>query len=253
MSTERTTAKRAAAQRRIADKRAAEKRAEDAARRRRRAVVGAVVAGVVVVVAVLVVVIVQMQRTSTSADGPVPAGLVADGTAFAVGPDGVPVVDVYEDFICPACGQFAALSGSTLASLAEDGAAQVRYRPIAFLDRFSTDDYSTRALNAAAVVADAAGTEAFLRFHDALFAQQPAEGGPGLSDDTLIELADDAGATGDDVAEAIRNLRFGDWVEQVTDAASKAGVNGTPTVLVDGEVLEDRSPQGLTDAVAAAG
>lgn len=254
MSDDRPVSKRAAAQRRIAEKRLAEKRVEEAAQRRRRTVIGGSVAGVLVVVALLVVIVIQVQRTSTSAEAVAPAGVGDDGQSFLVGPADAPVtVEVYEDFVCPACGQFEALTGPTLAALAEEGAVQVRYRPIALLDQYSTDKYSTRSLNAAAVVADAAGVEGFLQFHEALFAQQPREGGPGLSDDTLIELAGEAGATGADVADAIRDLRFGDWVEQVTDAASKAGVNSTPTVLVDGEQLADRSPQGLSAAVAAAG
>jgi protein-disulfide isomerase len=245
--------KREAARRRIAEKRAAEERARAQERRRRRAVVGGVVAAVVVVVAVVVVIVVQSARTSTSPDAAVPANTVDGGTAFAVGPADAPVtVDVYEDFLCPACRQFEATAGDTLAGLAAEGTAQVRYHPIAILDRASTDDYSTRALNAAAVVADAAGTEAFHAFHDALFAEQPAEGGPGLTDERLGELAAEAGATGPDVEEAITGLVYEDWTREVTDAASRAGVAGTPTVLVDGAPLQDRSAEGLRAAVAAA-
>ncbi|MGY1762362.1 DsbA family protein [Geodermatophilus sp. SYSU D00779] len=245
--------KREAARRRIAEKRAAEERARAQERRRRQAVVGGVVAAVVVVVAVVVVIAVQSARTSTSPDAAVPANTTDGGTAFAVGPADAPVtVDVYEDFLCPACRQFEAAAGATLAELTAAGTAQVRYHPVAILDRASTDDYSTRALNAAAAVADAAGTEAFLDFHDALFAEQPAEGGPGLTDARLVELAAEAGATGPDVEEAITGLAYADWTREVTDAASRAGVSGTPTVLVDGAPLQDRSAEGLRAAVAEA-
>jgi protein-disulfide isomerase len=244
--------KRETARRRIAEKRAAEQRARAQERRRRQAVVGGVVAAVVVV-AVVAVIVVQSARTSSSPDAAVPANTVDGATAFAVGPADAPVtVDVYEDFLCPACRQFEATTGETLAALAADGTAQVRYHPIAILDRASTDDYSTRALNAAAVVGDAAGTEAFLAFHDALFAEQPAEGGPGLTDERLGELAAEAGASGADVEEAITGLAYEDWTREVTDAASRAGVTGTPTVLVDGAILQDRTPAGLRAAVEAA-
>jgi protein-disulfide isomerase len=244
--------KRETARRRIAEKRAAEQRARAQERRRRQAVVGGVVAAVVVV-AVVAVIVVQSARTSSSPDAAVPANTVDGATAFAVGPADAPVtVDVYEDFLCPACRQFEATTGDTLAALAADGTAQVRYHPIAILDRASTDDYSTRALNAAAVVGDAAGTEAFLAFHDALFAEQPAEGGPGLTDERLGELAAEAGASGADVEEAITGLAYEDWTREVTDAASRAGVTGTPTVLVDGAILQDRTPAGLRAAVEAA-
>jgi protein-disulfide isomerase len=97
-------------------------------------------------------------------------------------------------------------------------------------------------------------TEAFLEFHDALFAEQPAEGGPGLTDQRLGELAAAAGATGAGVGQAITGLVYEDWTRQVTDAASRAGITGTPTVLVDGEPLAPAqlTPAGVTDAVTTA-
>jgi protein-disulfide isomerase len=249
------TSKKAAARQRIAEKRAAEARARAHAQRRRRVITGGIVAAVLVVIALVVVIVVQTQRTTTSADAAVPANTVegTDGTAFLIGnPEAPTTVDVYEDYLCPACGQFEAETGGTLAAMAENGIVQIRYRPIAILDRLSADDYSTRSLNAAAVVADAAGPEAFRTFSEALFAEQPAENGPGLTDDRLIELAAEAGASGGAVEDGIRNLRFEDWTKDVTDAASRAGISGTPTILVDGEPVQDWSPEGLTAAVQAA-
>ncbi|HEX2074874.1 MAG TPA: thioredoxin domain-containing protein [Geodermatophilus sp.] len=205
------------------------------------------------VLAVVVAILVQSARTSS--DSAVPRN-PAPGTgdaAFAIGPADAPVtVDVYEDFLCPVCRRFEEQAGGNLDQLVREGTVQVRYRPIAILDRFSTDDYSTRALNAAAVVADAAGVEAFLAFHDELFAAQPPEGGPGLSDEELIDLAARAGAGGTRVADGIRDLRFAGWAARVTDQASREGITGTPTVLVDGAPLADRSPAGLEAAVRAA-
>ena len=146
----------------------------------------------------------------------------------------VPRVVAYEDFLCPVCGEFEAESGSWLADQAAAGQIELEYRPIAILDQSSSTDYSTRAANAAACVADQAGPEAFQAMHDELFAQQPAEGGPGLPDDTLVELAVQAGADKDAVSSCVDDGTFEDWVAQVTDRASDDGVTGTPTVQVDG-------------------
>ncbi len=256
MPTDQTrTRSKAAARQRIEARRAAEAAALAQAQRRRRTVIGGIAAAVAVLVALVVVVVVQTQRTATSADARVPADTVADGTAVRVGQADAPVtVTVYEDFLCPACKSFEDTSGDTLAALVADGTAAVEYRPVAILDHYSTDDYSTRALNAAGVVADAAGPEAFLAFHNLLFAAQPAEGGAGLSDDDLIALAGRAGATGEEVESGIRDRVYEDWTERVTDAASQAGLTGTPTILVDGEQLDLRqaTPQGLEAAVRAA-
>ena len=249
-----SSTKRTAARQRIEAKRAAEAAARAQAERRRRRVIGGALAAAAVVVALVVVIVVQSARTAPSSDA-APAGTVADGTGVLVGDADAPVVvDLYEDFLCPACRQFEEVNGATLESLVDDGAIQLRYRPIAILDRFSTDEYSTRSLNAAGVVLDAAGPEAFAEFAGLLFAEQPAEGGPGLTDDRLIELAADAGASGAEVEEGIRDRVFEDWTARVTEEASKAGVSGTPTVLIDGETLDlaEATPENITALVEAA-
>lgn len=242
--------KRAQAKERIAARRAAEKAAAE--RRKRRRILAIV--GAAVITAVVAVVLIQVLRDSGS-NGPVPANTAAgtENSAFEVGDPSAPVVvDLYEDFQCPVCKDFETQTGDTLANLVDEGTIRVRYHPIAILDRASTDKYSTRAANAAAVVADAAGTDAYLAFHTALYDAQPPEGGAGLTDDQLVTMAADAGATGTAVENGIRDLRFGDWTKTVTEQSSRAGVNSTPTVLVDGTVLEDRTAQGLDAAVAAA-
>jgi protein-disulfide isomerase len=244
--------KKAAARARIAERRAAEAAAAAAAERRRRTVLGAVVTAAVLVVALVAVVLVQTHRTSTSAAAAAPPG-TTDGYAFAVGSGGPVTVDVYEDFQCPICAELEKTSGATFTQLADAGTVQLRYHPIAFLDRASTTEYSTRALNAAAVVAES-GTPAFRAFHDLLFADQPAEGSAGLTDDQLIAYAAQAGASGPAVESGIRDLRYGDWVKAATDQASTDGVNGTPTVFVDGTQLDNSklTPDGITAAVQAA-
>ncbi|HEY0400786.1 MAG TPA: thioredoxin domain-containing protein, partial [Blastococcus sp.] len=171
---------RAANRERLAARRAAEAAARARAERRRRTVLGGVVAAVAVLVALVAVIVVQTHRTSTSANAAVPANTV-DGTVISVGSADAPVtVDLYEDFQCPNCKAFEDSSGKTLAQLVSAGTVQARYHGMAFLDTSANGNYSTRALNAAAVVVATAGPNAFQAFHDLLYAHQPAEGGSGL-------------------------------------------------------------------------
>jgi protein-disulfide isomerase len=247
--------KRAAARERIAAKRAAEAAARAAAARRRRTLIGGVVAGIVLVVVLVVVVVVQTRRTSTPTDAAAPGNTVDNGYVFAVGSADAPVtLDLYEDFQCPNCKALEDAAGSTIDGLVADGSVQVHYHGMAFLDTDKNDDYSTRALNAAAVVADTAGADAYQTFHDLLFADQPDEGGTGLTDDQLIAYATQAGASDPAVAVDIRNLVYGSWVKLAEEQASKDGVTGTPTVLVDGDRLTSGqlTAAGITAAVAAA-
>ena len=249
----RSGSKRAAARQRIEAKRADEAAARSRAERRRRTVIGAVVATVLVIAAVVVVIVVQTSRNSTTAGAAVPANTIDSGNVIAVGSATAPVtLDLYEDFQCPNCKAFEDTNASTLASLVAAGTVQLHYHGMAFLDTSANDRYSTRALNAAAAVVAAAGPTAFQAFHDLLYANQPAEGGSGLTDDQLVAYAQQSGADGAAVQQAIRALTYGDWVKQVTDQASKDGVTGTPTVLVDGTRLTDLTADGLTAAVTAA-
>jgi len=244
--------KRATARRRIEEKRAAEAAARARAQRRRRTAIGGSVAAVLVVVALVVVYLVQSSRTAPSANAAVPAHVV-DGTVIPVGSAKAPVtVDLYEDFQCPNCKAFEAATGTTLAKLVADGTVQARYHGMAFLDTSANHDYSSRALNAAAVVVDAAGPTGFQKFHDLLYAHQPAEGGSGLTDEQLVEYAVQAGANAGAAAAGVEQRTYGDWVRTATDQASKDGVTGTPTVRVNGKALADLSASGLSAAVKAA-
>jgi protein-disulfide isomerase len=237
------------------EQRAAKVKAQQAAmrkaeaRRRNSIIAGAVVAVLIVVVGVAA--LVQSGRNSTSDTSATPANFSGPGsTSVVLGQSSAPVtVTVFEDFQCPICQQFESTVGPTLTSLRDAGTVKVEYRSIAFLDRMSSTEYSTRALNAAACVRDSA-PDAFDKFHTALFQNQPPENTAGLPDSKLVELAKSSGASG--VESCITGQRFKDWTVKVTDAASKDGVNGTPTVRVNGTDLVNPTAEQLKAAVEKA-
>lgn len=232
-------------QERAAAAMAAQKRAE---RRRRNSIISAV-AVVAVIALVAIGIAVQQSRSSSSAKGATPPGITAQN-GFTVGQASAKAkVVVYLDYQCPVCKSFEENTGPTLDSLVQAGTAQVEYRPIAFLDRASTTNYSTRADNAAACAADAGQFQPYLK---TLYSNQPEENSAGLPDSKLIDLGKSAGITSPDFASCVNNHTYTGWTARATDAASKAGVNGTPTVLVNGKTLQDRSPEALKAAVEAA-
>jgi len=188
----------------------------------------------------------QSSRDITGKKALVPNNLVA-GYAMPYGNSSSNVtVDIYEDFMCPFCGAFEHASGSIVKQYA--GKVAFRYHIISFLDGSSSTQYSTRAANALGVVLDAAGPKVAKRFHDELYAQQPAEGSAGLSNSQLVNLAVTAGAKQADVESGIDELRYKQWVVNATDVASRSGVNGTPTIFVDGQKLPPSSTsQTVTD------
>ena len=224
-----------------------------AARRENRARNARIVAVVAAVLAVVVAagIIVQTARHDQQAASAPPRNTTG-GSGITVGNAAAPVtVEFYEDFQCPICKEAHQANDAQLDQWVKDGTVKVRYQPIAFLDRASTDQYSTRSLNAAAAVIDLhpAGFEAF---QQSLYDHQPAENGPGLTDDQLIGYAVAAGAPKDQVSTDIRTRRFAGWVKQVTDESSRRGVTGTPTIKVNGTVLKDWTPAQFKAAVDSA-
>ncbi|MEV0155103.1 thioredoxin domain-containing protein [Micromonospora sp. NPDC050686] len=215
--------------------------------RRKRALWAGVAAVVVLVIAGLIgwsVLRSQQSDTFTA-----PPGVNDAGNGIVLG-TGKVTIDLYEDYLCPACRQFQQTSGATIDQLVSEGKAKVIFHPVAFLNRFSTTQYSTRS-SAAAGCAAKGGK--FKEFTDQLFARQPAEGSAGLSDDELIDIGAGVGLNRDDFGSCVRAGTYKPWTERVTDDAGRAGVTGTPTILVDGKPVQDRSPDGIKAAVEAAG
>jgi protein-disulfide isomerase len=179
--------------------------------------------------------------TNLGSDKPdtAPAGASGDYGMVVGDADAAKSIVIYEDFLCPFCGQLEQTVGDKLDAAVEAGEVKVEYRPLPFLERIS--DYSPQAANAFAVVLEESGPEVAKEFHDLLFANQPAESGPFPDSDQLVEWAVEAGADEDAVRPGIEDMTFEGWVEAAGDAASKAGVNATPTVLVDGKKVEGQT------------
>lgn len=218
--------------------------------------------GTVVIVGLLAAIALAVARSITG-DGSqeatgrvvVPANIEAG--AFSVGRADAPVtLDLYYDYMCPACGAFEATNSDDLTRLIEDGTLRVNLRVMSFLDQMSQGTrYSTRAANAYATVVDGAPDQVW-DFHTALYENQPAEGTEGLSDEEIADIATDAGVPAEVAATFTDGVHRG-WVTQSTQDANEAGVSHTPTVAINGEAFTGNwsTPGELAQAIenAAAG
>lgn len=219
---------------------------------------GFVIVGLIVAIAVVLVTSATKTDASNGANASdtlvTPANATENG-AIAVGQAAAPVkVEIYLDYMCPFCGRFEKANSAEIDRLVGAGKVRLELHPLAFLDEQSNGaQYSTRAANAIATVADRSPASV-LAFNAALFTQQPAEGTRGLSDDQIAALAIKAGVP-QDVVNAFNERTFQPWIINSTDAALKNGVNSTPTVKINGTVFKgDLYTAGpLTRAVEAAG
>ena len=231
--------------------------------------------GVVVGVLALVAVIFGVIQGNLPKPGPRPANMASNGIVLTaeLGTDGKPTGNIvaetnaalpegaapipttpkagilniveYQDYMCPICGNFDKNDSSVIESRVKSGAATFEIHPIAILDPQSQGtNYSTRAANAAACVANFS-PNSFFTFNQLLYSNQPAEGSPGLSDEELANYATIAGATpAESITNCISKQTFSAWVGQATALVTAKGAimpnsdnvafEGTPTVIVNG-------------------
>ncbi|WP_029088208.1 DsbA family protein [Brevibacterium album] len=166
-------------------------------------------------------------------------------------PADAPRVKVYLDFQCPGCAAFEDANAQTVNRLAEEGSIILEYEPVAILDRFSMgNEYSTRSANMVTCLADSGQAAVLPEVFAALFAQQPAEGTEGMSDEDLMGIAEEAGADmgaevseaageGLTVTECTTEVAFEKYVAAETQTAlNDEGLQGTPYITIDGEPYE---------------
>lgn len=168
-----------------------------------------------------------------------------NGVALLGRPDAATTIDLFEDPMCPYCGELEHKHGQELAQAIDDGRVAVRYNMLAFLDQLSASgDYSTRAVAALQCVAQSGDAIAYSAFHSALMSpdNQPAERGDSdHSNEDLAQMARDAGVS-DEAAQCIAD---GTRVEQARADAeagrqllATTGAAGTPAVVHNGIVID---------------
>jgi protein-disulfide isomerase/uncharacterized membrane protein YphA (DoxX/SURF4 family) len=201
-------------------------------------------AGTAAVVLLVSLIAIGVQGGRAKITGTVDTANATAATGVKVGNQQAPVtVDLYEDAQCPICKQLEQ-SGlpADLAAKLKATSIKVNYHLMSFLDSSSNGNrYSSRAANAAYCASDTS-TSAFVKYHDILYGKdssgkdnQPAENANGVPDSQLIAWGKQAGITSATFSTCVSSEQHKNLVIAVTDAASKRGVNATPTVLVNGK------------------
>lgn len=142
-------------------------------------------------------------------------------------PDSPLKIDVWEDFQCPYCKFFEDAMGDYLETLVRDNQAQVVYHMASFLGQ-----ESVRASNAANC---AVPEGRFLEYHRALFDIQGGENSGLFSNENLVEIGTRLGITSETFTDCVKDNQSGDVVKNVASSMKKNGVEGTPTVFINGK------------------
>ncbi|MBF9072060.1 thioredoxin domain-containing protein [Streptacidiphilus fuscans] len=229
--------------------------------RNRRIGIGSAVVAVVAIGAV-VAVTVAGNSGGSGGSGSAGANQPLVTPAHASGPNGTVIVygnpnakhtlDVWEDFRCPVCDKLEKADGPTIKQLADNGTYKIQYHLATFLDNNLGGTGSMDALEVAGAALNDGGPTAFKAFHDVLYANQPSEETDGFGNlNTLLDLAKKVpGLVTPQFTKDVENRVYAPWAQKVSDAFNSSGIQGTPTLKLDGQVLNvfDSSGNAVTPA-----
>ncbi len=157
---------------------------------------------------------------------------LADGRAVG-NPNAPVVIEVFEDFQCSACKYFTESTEAELLASDFITNGQVYYivRNFPFEDNFSAIKASDQAANASMCASE---QDRYWDYHAMLYANQDTSNATAYSDRRLIAFAE---ALGLDMTK-FRSCFNGNYFEtEILDDISRAesyGINGTPSVFVNG-------------------
>lgn len=220
-----------------------QQREQEAKERRVRNLITYGILGVAVlaIIGVIAAVVISSRNAPVAGGG----GAAPGDYTLVVGEADAPVtVSIFQDYMCPFCGRFERTNRADLEAMVADGSAKIELHLMNFLDDASQGTrFSTRAANALVTVAKAEPANV-MAFNAALFDAQPEENTAGLSDAQIADLARQAGVSNEVVA-TFAQLANEDFVNRSNTAAFSSGVQGTPTVKIDGVVWPADGSSGL--------
>lgn len=169
----------------------------------------------------------------------------ANGSAITFDNGAATTIDVWEDSQCPVCKLFEDANGAYIESLIREKKANVRYHVLSFLG-----DESVRAANASFCAADEGQ---YLDFQKAIYAVQSTVENSGFwSNETLVEMGKKIGITSTKFEDCVTKGSKVDLVQANSESMSKFGVQGTPTVFINGKKWERTQNAFVLDEFKAA-
>jgi protein-disulfide isomerase len=144
-------------------------------------------------------------------------------------------VDVWEDFQCPACKHYSEqIEPKVLQNYVETGKAFYTFHFFPFLDQNTPAQESHKAANAAYCAAEQGH---FWDYHEMLFTNWLGENVGSFSESRLIAMGSALNLNTADFTKCVQGNTYATQIEQDMQAGTDIGVQGTPSVFVDGMLL----------------
>ena len=211
--------------------------------------IGLIIAGLVLVGILAVVGYMSGQKNKTVASETVGSidervGQPVDRTT--IGDPNAPVlVETYEDFLCPHCADFTRELGPALMDLVKDGTVrwEYKYRVIGGADSYNAN-----------IAAECAADQGkFWEYHEELFRRISDQGKVAVFPKNLKQLAADMGLDTEQFNECLDKKEHLKEIQKIDQLAAARGVNGTPTIFINGQRYNGpRTEEAFRAAIEAA-
>ncbi len=155
---------------------------------------------------------------------------------LALGAEDAPVtVEVFEDFQCPRCAEFATqVEPQIVENYVPNGQVRFIFRHFPVLDDLSGSRESDQAANASMCAMEQGK---FWEYHDFVYANWDGENQGAYRDARLIAFAEAAGLDMDQFNQCFEENRYRAEIEADLNRGRSMGVQGTPSVYVNGEAI----------------
>ncbi|GMA29071.1 DsbA family protein [Arenivirga flava] len=210
----------------------------------------AIVAGLILLLGAVIAVIVAVSGSNGGSDDGASAtldpALVENADSHALTDPADPRVTVVEflDFQCPGCANLEPTMQDLRAELGDEVRFVVRNFPLI--------DIHPNAVDAAVAAEAAADQDAYEPMHDALFASQRQWTQLDDASDYFRDLADELGLDLDAYDAAVADPATEERVMADRADALELGLEGTPSIIVDGELVRLERLTDVRDAIDAA-
>jgi len=147
-------------------------------------------------------------------------------------PDAPIVLEAYEDFLCPHCGEWTrSVEAQLRESYIKEGQLRLVYMP------FPLEGFAPGSRMAAQAAHCAADQNHFWPYHDRLFDVQ-TRGQSGYMIEELLSYAGTLGLNERDFTQCMSAMANTQEIAETVQEGARRGVTGTPSVFINGENVQ---------------
>ena len=195
-------------------------------------------------------------QTGTVATAPIPSAPDEYRYATMGSADTDATVTYFGSWKCPYCARFSTDFLSTLVTeYIESGKIALKFRNLSYINGKAFLGPDAPAAGRAGLAVWNNDPDSYWAYHEYVLQNQPPESKTWGTADTLVSFGREAGVDDPSVIRtAIQEKQYEEALRATSQAAAQAGINGTPTLLIDGTTVspfkEDRTRQLIEDAIA---